>query len=117
MSSSIDFVELGIAVDSITRLIEPCIIFTCNRIKNVSYPTLLWKKTNGEFSSDYCVAHKCFNPRCLNIDHLYLVSIADIQANKKTILIKPIKAKKVKQESNRPTPSQTLKNMLGSLSK
>jgi hypothetical protein len=38
---------------------------------------LSWRLQKGEIPADLCVLHKCDNPCCINVDHLFLGTNAD----------------------------------------
>lgn len=40
--------------------------------KHTSCHRLIWKLIKGEIPKGMCVLHKCDNPKCINIDHLFL---------------------------------------------
>ena len=54
------------------------------KYKNKPYQAhrLFWILKNGELSKDVHVLHRCDNPSCFNIDHLFVGSNADNVADK-----------------------------------
>lgn len=45
--------------------------------KLVRLSRFIWTECFGEISADLCVLHRCDNPKCIRIDHLFLGTHAD----------------------------------------
>jgi hypothetical protein len=45
--------------------------------RDMAVHRLAWAEANGPIPSKMCVLHKCDNPPCFNIDHLFLGTNAD----------------------------------------
>ena len=45
---------------------------------------LVWEAANGAIAEGLCVCHRCDTPRCINIEHLFLGTKADNNADKST---------------------------------
>lgn len=47
------------------------------RNKTVLAHRVVWEENNGRIPDGLCVLHHCDNPRCINVGHLFLGTIAD----------------------------------------
>ncbi|MGH8653326.1 MAG: HNH endonuclease signature motif containing protein [Gammaproteobacteria bacterium] len=51
-------------------------VITTNKKKYLAH-RVIWEEERGPIPANLCVLHKCDNPTCINIDHLFLGTIAD----------------------------------------
>lgn len=54
----------------------------CFNYKKYFAHRLMWELVFGEIPDDMCICHKCDNPSCLNIDHLFIGTVRDNNLDK-----------------------------------
>jgi hypothetical protein len=82
------FSKTKLAAEVRPGMTTPCLEWTAGRLrggyggfkvagKTVRAHRMAWELINGPISNDRCVLHKCDNPPCARIDHLFLGSYVD----------------------------------------